>query len=100
MTGVIPSSHLTALAIPVGAGLLIGCTAPTLSQQQIASVSQRCGIPDGLLSQDVQEKRFLLLDPVSVASPSPEVACVNQWARRRNMRLIYIESILEPEAQW
>jgi hypothetical protein len=77
--------------------LLTGCAAQTLSQQQLATVSQRCGIPEGLLSQDVEEKRYLLLDPVSVASPSPEVACVNQWARRRNLRLIYIESIEEPQ---
>ena len=77
--------------------ILTGCAAPTLSQEQLASVSQRCGIPEGSLSQDVEEKRFLLLDPVSAASPSPEVACVNQWARRRNLRLIYIESIEEPQ---
>jgi len=77
--------------------ILAGCAAPTLSQEQLASVSQRCGIPEGFLSQDVEEKRFLLLDPVSAASPSPEVACVNQWARRRNLRLIYIESIEEPQ---
>jgi len=84
--------------LPLAAVSLVGgCAAPTLSAQQLASVSQRCGIPEGLLSQDVEERRFLLLDPVSVASPSPEVACVNQWARRRNLRLIYIESIEEPQ---
>jgi hypothetical protein len=81
----------------LGALVTAACAAPTLSQQQLATVSQRCGIPEGLLTQDVEEKRFLLLDPVSVASPSPEVACVNQWARRRNLRLIYIESVIEPE---
>jgi hypothetical protein len=87
----------TGLISVLGAVVTAGCTAPTLSQQQLATVSQHCGIPEGLLTQDVEEKRFLLLDPVSVASPSPEVACVNQWARRRNLRLIYIESVIEPE---
>ena len=87
-----------AAVIVMGAIIFLSsCATPTLSQQELASVSERCGIPEGLLSQDVEEKRFLLLDPVSVASPSPEVACVNQWARRRNLRLIYIESIEEPQ---
>ena len=81
-----------------GGLLLAGCAAPTLSQPQLASVSQLCGIPEGLLAQDVEEKRFLLLDPVSAQSPSPEVACVNRWARRRHLRLIYIETI-DQEAQ-
>jgi hypothetical protein len=76
--------------------LLGGCATPVLSRQQLASVSQRCGIPEGLLTQDVEERRFLLLEPVSTASPSPEVGCVNQWARRHNLRLIYIESVEEP----
>jgi hypothetical protein len=78
----------------VAASLLLGgCAAPTLSQQQLTRVSQNCGIPEGLLSQDVEERRFLLLDPVSAESPSPQVACVNRWARQRNLRLIYIETI-------
>jgi hypothetical protein len=72
---------------------LSACVAPTLSQQDLASVSQQCGVPEGLLSQDVEQRRFLILDPVNAARPAPEVACVNQWARRRHMRLIYIESI-------
>ncbi len=80
-----------------GTVLLGGCAAPVLTQQELASVSQRCGVPEGLLTQDFEERRFLLLDPVSTASPSPEVACVNQWARRRNLRLIYIESVEEPQ---
>lgn len=72
---------------------LSACAAPTLSRQDIASVSQRCGVPEGLLSQDVEERRFLILDPVNASRPAPEVACVNQWARERHLRLIYIESI-------
>jgi len=76
----------------IGAGLS-GCVAPVLSRQQLASVSQQCGVPDGLLTQDVEERRFLILDPVNAARPAPEVGCVNRWARRRHMRLIYIESI-------
>lgn len=72
---------------------LAGCVAPTLSRQELASVSQQCGVPEGLLSQDVEQRRFLILDPVNASRPAPEVACVNQWARRRHMRLIYIESI-------
>ena len=86
------------IAVHVFASLCVaGCAAPLLSRQDLADVSQRCAIPDGLLTQDLEERRFLLLEPVSSASPSPEVACVNQWARRRNLRLIYIESIEEPQ---
>lgn len=72
---------------------LSGCAAPILSQQDIASVSRQCGVPEGALSQDVEQRRFLILDPINAARPAPEVACVNQWARRRQLRLIYIESI-------
>ena len=74
-------------------GLGLTACAPALSQQDISSVSQQCGVPEGLLSQDVERRRFLILEPVNAARPAPEVACVNQWARRRHMRLIYIESI-------
>ena len=77
----------------VPAVALSACVAPTLSRQDIAAVSQRCGVPEGLLSQDVVERRFLILDPVNTSRPAPEVACVNQWARERHLRLIYIESI-------
>jgi hypothetical protein len=84
----------TAMVLFAAAGLA-GCAAPTLSRQDLASVSRQCGVPEELLSQDVGQRRFLILDPVNAARPAPEVACVNQWARRRHMRLIYIESIEE-----
>ncbi|MDQ8757695.1 hypothetical protein RCO27_15810 [Sphingosinicella sp. LHD-64] len=89
--------HRSGILLALLCAGVAGCVAPTLSQQDIASVSQRCGVPEGLLSQDVEQRRFLILEPVNAARPAPEVACVNQWARRRHMRLIYIESIEEAQ---
>ena len=79
-------------------GLLSACAIkPRLySAGELASVADQCGVADSELAQIGADVALLyLLTP----EPSDEqFVCVARWAKRSNLRLVYVEEIVvEPE---
>ena len=75
--------------------LLSGCvTARMHSETEIHAVGQRCGLALGELFQDESEKRLLFL--MRNGATAAERACVLQWARERNLRLVYVNATPDP----
>lgn len=73
---------------------LAGCatTARMHSQEELAGVTRRCGVALGDLQQFEEEPRLVFLLPVERAG---QFVCVSRWARRRGLRLVYIEEVAE-----
>ena len=60
-----------------------------------ASAGLACGLTYGELIQDAEAKKLLILFR---EAPSPaRRACVYQWAHKRHMKLVVIDSIKFPE---
>ena len=84
----------------IGAGYLTlsACaTARMHDQEELNSASLSCGLTFGELIQDEEEKKLLILfreKPSQV-----QRACVYQWARKRHLKLVVIDSIKFPEGQ-
>ena len=84
------------LMMGVGAASLSACaTARMHSQDELNSASLGCGLTYGELIQDEEEKRLLIMFR---ARPTPEHRdCVRQWAQKRHLKLVVIDSIQFPE---
>jgi hypothetical protein len=65
-------------------------TARMHSEAELDSVGQRCGLALGELIQDDEEKRLLFL--FRTAPTAAERACVHRWARKNNLRAVFIEA--------
>jgi len=82
----------------IGAALLSlsACATPRMhSQGELNSASLACGLTYGELIQDEEGKKLLILfreKPGRV-----QRACVYQWARKRHLKLVVIDSIKFPE---
>jgi len=84
------------LIIGAGSLTLSTCATPRMhSQDELNSAGLACGLTYGELIQDEEEKRLLILFR---EAPSPtKRACVYQWARKRHLKLVVIDSIKFPE---
>ena len=70
------------------------CTTPMLSEAALARAERRCGIPERHLEQDDEERRFLMMYPLwPSAERETQIACVERFAERRRLQLIYIEAV-------
>ncbi len=80
------------------AAILSACATPRMhSQAELNSAGLACGLTFGELIQDEEEKKLLILFR---EKPSPtERACVYQWAAKRHLKLVIIDSIKFPEGQ-
>jgi len=82
----------------IGAGFLAlsACATPRLhSQDELNSASLGCGLTYGELIQDQEARKMLILFR---EAPSPAKRdCVYQWARKRHLKLVVVDSIKFPE---
>ena len=78
------------------AALLSGCATPRMhSQTELNTASLACGLTYGELIQDAEAKKLLILFR---EAPSPDKrACVYQWARKRHLKLVVVDSLKFPE---
>ena len=84
----------------VGAAILAlsACATPRMhSQEVLNSASLACGLTYGELIQDEEEKKLLIL--FREKPSQSQRACVYQWARKRHLKLVVIDSIKFPEGQ-
>ena len=84
----------TAISILIiGAALILSaCATPRMhSVDELNAASLGCGLTYGELIQDAEAKKLLILFR---EAPSPDRrACVYQWARKRHLKLVVIDSI-------
>jgi len=84
------------LMIGAGLALLSACTTPRLhSVDELNSASLGCGLTYGELIQDAEAKKLLIL--FREAPSADRRACVYQWARKRHLKLVVVDSIKFPE---
>lgn len=76
-----------ALALPLCA---CATTARMHSQDELAGVSRTCRVPLGEIAQFEEEPRLLFLFPVERGG---QFVCVSRWARRRGLRVVYMEGM-------
>ena len=84
------------VSVAVGTLVLSACaTARMHTQEELNVASLGCGLAYGELIQDEEEKKLLIMFR---AAPTPEHRdCVYQWARKRHLKLVVIDSIRFPE---
>ena len=70
-------------------------TARMHSIDELNSASLGCGLTYGELIQDAEAKKLLIL--FREAPSADRRACVYQWARKRHLKLVVIDSIKFPE---
>ncbi len=84
------------LLIASMAAVLSACATPRMhSQGELNSASLACGLTYGELIQDEEEKKLLIL--FREKPGQSQRACVYQWARKRHLKLVVIDSINFPE---
>ena len=64
------------------------------SDDELNSVGRECGLAMGELFQDESEKRLLFL--FRVQPTAEERACVGRWAKKNNLRPVFINAMNEP----
>ncbi len=70
-------------------------TARMHSQEELNVASLGCGLAYGELIQDEEEKKLLIMFR---AAPTPAHRdCVYQWAKKRHLKLVVIDSIKFPD---
>lgn len=78
-------------ALLLAALALAGCATPAArmhSQTELAGVARGCAVPLGTVVQFEEEPRLVFL--MEVERPQ-QLVCVRRWARRQNLRLVYME---------
>ncbi len=86
-----PLLLLSAIALSLSAC----ATARMHSQEELNVAGLGCGLTYGELIQDEEEKKLLIMFR---AKPTPANRdCVYQWARKRHLKLVVIDSIQFPE---
>lgn len=78
------------LALPLAACATTGMPARMYSADELAKVARDCRLALGDVAQFEEEPRLLFLLPVERAD---QALCVSRWARRRNLRLVYMENM-------
>ena len=75
---------------------LSACATPQLhSEDELNRAGLACGLTYGELIQDAEARKLLILFR---EAPSPgRRHCVYQWARKRHLKLVVIDSIKFPE---
>jgi hypothetical protein len=64
------------------------------TEAQLNAVALSCGLSDGEVVQEQEEKRLLFLYRVA---PAPaQRRCVYQWAHRNHLNLVVINAINDP----
>ena len=61
------------------------------TETELGEVGRRCGLAAGEVIQEADHPRFLFL--YAVGPTRGELRCVQHWARRHNMNLVYIEAV-------
>jgi hypothetical protein len=64
------------------------------SETELAAVARQCGITLGEIAQFEEEPRLLFLFPVERGR---QFVCVSRWARKRGMRVVYLEDVARVE---
>lgn len=84
---------LAALAPAVA---LTGCvTAKMHTEAQLNDVALNCGLDNGDVVQDAEEKRLLFLFRIA---PKPQQRhCIYQWAHKNHLTLVIINAVNQPE---
>jgi hypothetical protein len=85
------------LSVAALAALALGgcvATARMHSQEELAGVTRRCGLPLGDVVQFEEEPRLVFLMRVERAE---QFVCVRRWARRQHLHLVYMEEEAEPQ---
>lgn len=87
------SSVLSMVAMSLALATLSACAAryPLYSAGEIASTARGCGVPEAELFQEAEEPRLLFL--LTVSPFADQLACVENWARPRRLRVVYIDSV-------
>jgi len=72
---------------------LSACAAryPLYSAGEIAGAARGCGVPEAELFHDAEEPRLLFL--LTVSPFADQLACVENWAHPRRLRVVYIDSV-------
>ncbi len=71
-------------------------TARLHSEDELNAVGRTCGLALGELFQDEEEKRLVFLFRIA---PTPaERSCVVKWAKKKRLRPVIVEAVLEPDA--
>jgi hypothetical protein len=83
--------------LPAFAALTVsGCASAQLhTEDQLNKVALTCGLSEGDVVQESEEKRLLFLYRVS---PKPaQRHCVYQWAHRNHLTLVVINAVNDPQ---
>ncbi len=82
---------LLVIALP----MLSACvTARMHSETELNDVGRQCGLALGELFQDESEKRLLFM--MRNGATAEERACVLKFARKRHLRLVYVNATHDP----
>jgi hypothetical protein len=75
--------------------MLSACvTARMHSETELNDVGRHCGLALGELFQDESEKRLLFM--MRNGATAEERACVLKFARKRHLRLVYVNATHDP----
>ncbi len=75
---------------------LSACATPRMhSEEELNTASLACGLTYGELIQDEEAKKMLIL--FREAPSAAKRNCVYQWARKRHLKLVVVDSIKFPE---
>ncbi|HWJ39149.1 MAG TPA: hypothetical protein VNR86_10365 [Sphingomicrobium sp.] len=89
------NSRLKGAAIEAALFLTLGAcaTAQMHSEEQLNEVALSCGLSQGDVVQETEEKRLLFLYRIA---PKPQQRhCVYEWARRNHLTLVTINAVNE-----
>ena len=97
ITGPAPllNSHFKGAAIEAALLLTLGAcaTAQMHSEEQLNEVALSCGLSQGDVVQETEEKRLLFLYRIA---PAPRQRhCVYEWARHHHLTLVTINAVNE-----
>lgn len=85
-------ADISSILLPGALLTLSACATPrmhTVDELNIASLA--CGLTYGELIQDAEAKKLLIL--FREAPSADRRACVYEWARKRHLKLVVIDSI-------
>jgi hypothetical protein len=82
------------------AGLTLALTACVTAQMhteaQLNQIAAGCGLDEGDVVQDAEEKRLLFL--YRIAPKPAQRHCVYQWAHKNHLTLVIINAVNQPQA--
>ena len=80
-----------------GAGLSACAIQPRLySTGELTKVADRCGVADTEVTQIGADPKLLYL--LTLSPSDDQLGCVSHWASRRNLTIVFVESVeVQPE---